>query len=331
MKLVSKTAWWAPGLILALFCMVGCKPGPEKYRVSPGLQAARLRVTTQPHTPDAWVSLGQAYTTDGLYNDAYIAYKKAWGMDQKNAEALRGLAEASLSLGNPQTGMGWVKQALALDSTDAASIGLRGRLKFAQGDVPGAMADITYAGKLGPLALKDSLALTNLYLAQRNPSQGLAEAADTVRRFPLEGQAHHNYAVLLDNQKRWNDAEDEYRLAFKCDPKGNLKDKLYLAQLLVRQKQKLDEARTLALEVATQEPMNGVPAAVASRALYLKGDKQSGYKELLNVQREFSNNVMILYWIYEESKELGDKPVEEAVGQVLSNLARSAQPQPSKK
>ena len=331
MKIFNRTMWWAPVLILALLGTAGCKKLASKEETSAAVTAARARISAQPNTPDAWVALGQAYAQDSLHNDAYIAFKKAWSMNPKNAEALRGLAECSLSLGDPSAGMTWVKQALALDSRDAAAVGLRGRLKFSQGDVAGAMADMTYARKLGPLSLKDSLTLTNLYLAQKNPSQAVAQAEDTVRRFPTEGQAHHNYAVLLDNQKRWNDAEDEYRLAFKCDPKGNLKDKLYLAELLVRQKQKLDEARTLALEVATKEPLEGVPAAVASRALYLKGDRQTGYKELLGVQRQFTSTPMILYWIYEESKELGDKPVEQAVTQALGQMISASRAAQNKK
>lgn len=304
---------------LALVVTAGCRSPMNEVAVGP-VAKARQRVRQQPNTHDSWLALGQAYLNEENYNDAHIAFKRAWSMDQKSAPALRGLAECALALGDPQTGLNWVKQALALDSQDATAIGLRGRLKFSQGDLAGAYQDLMYARKLASLALKDSLTLTNVHLAQKKPEEALAQAEETVRRFPLEAHAHHNYGVLLDTLDRPREAEDEYRLAIKCDPDLH-RDKLLLAQLLVRRRQKLDEARALALEVATKEPMEGVPAAVAARALYLQGDKHAGYKELIGVQKQFRYTPIVLLWIYEAAQELGDREVAESVRKILTQMS----------
>ena len=315
------------GICLAGFMSAGCQRPPAEKAHSASVTAALLRVQRQPNTPDSWNVLGQAYMQEKMYNDAYIAFKRAWTMNQRSAAALRGLAEASLMLSNPQVGMDWIKQALAEDPRAGAAWGLRGRLKFAQGDTAGAFADLEHAGKLGPLSMNDCLTLTNIYLAQKKNSQAVAQAEETVRRFPLEAQAHHNYAVLLERLGRANDAEDELRLALTCDPKL-LKDKLLLAQLLVRENRNLDEARSLALEVATKDPGDGTAAGVAARALYLKGKKQAGLRELLQVQSQFHDNAIVLYWIYQEASEAGEKQTAHAAASMLRQLmgGRAAAP-----
>ena len=326
------------GLILSLglaLTIAGCSPPPvEEDAPSPAVTAGRERTAKQPNTPDSWLALGQAYMDAEMYNDAYIVYKRAWALDHHNAEALRGMALASLELSSPEAAMVWVQQALALDPQDNIALGLRGQIKLAQGDADGAYADLMAASKIAPLNLYDSLALTNVYMAQGHTDQAVAEAELTVKRFPTDAKAHHNCAVLFDRLGRGRDAEDEYRLAIKCDPKL-LQDKLLLAEVLLRGNRSLDEARTLALEVASKLPGDGTPAAVAARALFLKGDKEHSLKELMDVHSRERNNALILYWIYDEAKATNNLELEQAAArdleQIMAARAQAQKAQQGKK
>jgi tetratricopeptide (TPR) repeat protein len=311
------------GAGLALAVAAGCNPPPTDPGPSEAVKTGRERTVKQPNTPDSWLTLGQAYLDDDMYNDAYIVFKRAWAIDPKNPQALRGMAQSSLQLNSPEAALVWVQQALALDPRDGAALGLRGQIKLAQGDLAGAYADLMAASKLGPLALNDSMALTMVYMRQGHADQAVTEAEQTVRRFPTEAQAHHNYAMLLDKLGRGRDAEDEYRLAIKCDPKL-LTDKLLLAEVLVRGNRELDDARTLALEVATKAEGDGTAAGVAARALYLKGDKQHSLQELTQVQRAHQGNTLIIYWIWDEAKALGDVDLENAAAQTLERIMQAS-------
>ena len=309
------------GAALVLLLGGGCKqPESDVPRaVADEITAARDRADQQPNSPDAWVALGQTYLEAEMYNDAYIAFKQGWALDQKQPEALHGLAEASLQLHNPQAARTWVNKALALNPRDGDALGMRGEVKLAEEDVAGARSDLMAASRLGPLRLTSSLALTAVYMRQGHKDLALAQAEKTSHRFPLEATAHHNYAVLLDQLGRGKEAEDEYRLTLKCDPRA-LRDKLLLAQVLVRSSRNLDEARKLALEVAAKAPGNGTPAAVAARALYLKGQREQSLKELLEVQSQYRTNPLVLFWIYDEAKATGNTEVEKAAADILQRL-----------
>lgn len=304
----------------------GCSPRePELARDLPEeVVAAQERADKQPNSPDAWNALGESYAEAEMYNDAYMAFKQAWVLNQKSLDALHGLARSSLQLHNPQKAHQWVRKALALNPRDGEALGMRGEVRLAEGNVEGAHADLTAASRLGPLTLNSSLALTGVYMQQGRRDQALKQAAETTRRFPLKAAAHHNYAALLDQLGRGREAEEEYRLALECNP-GALRDKLLLAQLLVRSSRKLDEARKLALEVAAKAPGDGTPAAVAARALYLKGQREQSLKELLGIQAEHPTNMQVLIWIYEEAKATHNTEVAAAAASVIQRvLSRKA-------
>jgi tetratricopeptide (TPR) repeat protein len=312
------------GLVLMLG---GCQQ-PEStlpVAVNEEVSAAQARADKQPNSPDAWVVLGEAYLKAEMYNDAYIAFKQGWALDQKKPEALRGLAAASLQLHNPQAAGTWAVRALALNPRDSEALGLRGEAKLAKGDVTGAYADLKAAAQLAPLALSSSLALTAVHMKQGHRDLALEQAQRTSYRFPTEARAHHNYGALLDQLGRGKEAEEEYRLALECDPR-DLQDKLLLAQLLVRSSRNLDEARKLALEVATKAPSDGTPAGVAARALYLKGQREQSLKELLEVQSKYRTNVLVLSWIYDEAKATGNPEVASAAAGILQRLLSQQNP-----
>ena len=314
------------GVLLALAAIYlpagGCR---KPSSGSGGVEAALAQTRHQPQAPDAWVALGQAYLDAKLYNDSFLAFRQATRYDQKNFEALRGLGEASLQLGDAQGAMDWCGRALALKPNDPAALGLRGRARLAMNQLDQALPDLERAANLDSSLVEVRLALLSVYHAQHQDDLALNQAAKLTAQFPSEPRARFAYGALLERQDRLGEAEKQYRETLRLDPDQRTA-KLALALALVHQHKQLDEARRLAAEVDAADPENGTAAGLAAWALFLSGKQNEGLRELAQVYKRHPNNIQVVLWIKEAALQAGQTELAEAAGKALQAAGIGAKP-----
>jgi len=309
------------GVLTATWSVVGC----GKRVVSPDLEAAQARVRRQPSTPDAWVSLGEAYLKAHRHNDAFIAYRRALRIDEHSFDALCGLGEASLRLGDAYGALEWAERALQRKPNDPGALGLRGRARLAMGRINQGLPDLERAAGLDHSLLETRLALVSAYHASRQSDRALSQAAKLATQFPEEARAHYLYAALLEAKGRLPEAEREYREAVRLDGKLN-SAKFALALALIHQNKRLDEARRLAIEVDAVEPGDGTAAGLAAWALFLSGKQEEGLRELALVHRKHPGNRQVVVWIKSGALQAGNTELAEAAAKTLQAMS-AARPQ----
>jgi len=285
--------------------------GGCREKSSSSLSGSRMQTEQQPNMPETWIALGDAYAEKKMYNDAFIAYKRAVELESQNFEALLGLAESCFQLQDPETGLEWVTQALGLRPEEPAALGLRGRLYLISGKLDQALPDLENAVNQDPSLLETRLALIAAYRTKGRNRQALNQAAKTVKHFPTSARAHSSYAALLEVAKELDRAEEEYRLAIKHDP-GLLRAKFGLASLLVRRKKDLEEARRLSLEVDAEGPGDGTARGLAAWSYYLQGKERDALRELIQVHQQHRENLTVLLWINQVASDMGERDVARA-------------------
>jgi len=314
--------WLLAGAVLLA---VGCKSQSPRE-----LTSARKRVEQQPNTAHAWNALGRAYMGEKMYNDAYIAFKRALELDDRDYDAHYGLAEACYYLADPQSGLRWIKLALERKPNEAAAIGLRGRLYLASGDVKRALVDLEKAANLDPSLLEVRLALVTAYRLQDRLDAALGQAEKLVQFFPGDARVHWTYGILLHQKGRLSEAEAQFRAALEHDPTMT-KAKYSLASLLVRSGKKLQEAERLAREVAGEGVGDGLPEGLAARALFLQGRRDQALRDLARTCDQHPQNLQLLVWLHEMAKEMGHKEVADRTEAIIRErlagaVAKPAQP-----
>lgn len=307
----------------AVLLLVGCKPPAPRE-----LANARKRVEQQPHTAHAWNALGRAYMSEKMYNDAYIAFKRALALDDRDYDARYGLAEACYFLADPQSGLGWIKLALERKPNEPAAIGLRGRLYLASGDVKRAVVDLEKAANLDPSLVDVRLALINAYRFQNRLDAALSQAEKLMQFFPGDARVHWVYGALLDQKGRLSEAEAQFRAAVEHDP-SMTKAKYSLASVLVRSGKKLQEAERLAREVAEEGLGDGLPEGLAARALFLQGRRDQALRDLARACDQHPRNLQLLVWLYEMAKEMGQKEVADRTEAIIRQRLAGAAGQPA--
>ena len=311
---LSKLALASAGLVLLLGMGAGCRQNPY-----PSLEELRATAGRQADTPEAWIVLGDAYLKQERFNEAFMAYKRAATLDPKSLPALLGLAEVSRRLSDPDSGLEYVRQALERKPQDPAAIGARGRLRLAKGDAAGALPDLKYALKASPEQFETQLSLISAYTVQKQPQLALQQAQAALQLFHDDARMHYVYATLLEADDQAAATEQEYRLAMHYDP-NLVRAKFRLATLLVKLRQKLPEARTLALEVSNQDRGDGTAQGLASWALYLQGKREAALQELQGVWQENPDNVWVLLRLHQAGREMGNKQVEETAANFLRQI-----------
>ncbi|MGI9079133.1 MAG: protein kinase domain-containing protein [Gemmatimonadaceae bacterium] len=130
------------------------------------------------------------------------------------------LAEPHAALGNAtaQTDHDWetsareFRRAIALDSGYATAHHWYGLLYFAmQGDTAGAIRELTIAQRLDPLSLIINTQLGQMYHLARRYSHAIVQGQRTVELDPGFIRAHRELAWAYLADKRYDDAESEFR------------------------------------------------------------------------------------------------------------------------
>ncbi len=251
--------------------------------------AAWQQVQANPNSAQAQIGLGDAYTAQGQYNEAFVHFRQAWEIDSNSFDAAFKLAHTCLQLRDPHTGLEWIDRALAINPQSAEAYELKGRLVMTKGDARGAIPVLEKAVELDPELLVAYLNLVTAYKSTGQLEAAVKVGAQAVALSPNEASAHFAYADALEASGQDDLAEQHYRQAIKLDP--DLADpKLRLAMLLVRNNKLLAEAYGLAKAAQKLDPGDGTAEALAGWILFLSGEEHEGLKVLQNAARSHPYN-----------------------------------------
>jgi len=243
------------------------------------VDAAWQQVQANPNSAQAQIQLGDAYSAEEQYNEAFVHFGQAWQIDSNFFDAAFKLARTCLRLRDPHTGLAWIDGALAINPQSAEAYELKGRLLMTKGQPRAALPVLKKAVELDSGLLVAHLNLVTAYKSTGQPKAAIEVGAQAVAIGPEEASAHFAYADALEMAGQDDLAEQHYRRAIELDP--DLADpKLRLALLLTHNNKFLTEAYQLAKEAQKLNPADGTAEATAGWILFLSGEEREGLKVL---------------------------------------------------
>ncbi len=280
------------------------------HREAAPLDAAWQQAQANPNSAQAQIELGDAYTAQDQYNEAFVHFDRAWQIDSNSFDAAFRLARTCLRLRDPHTGLEWIDAALEINPQSAEACELKGRLLMTKGQPRPAIPVLKKAVELDSELLVAHLNLVTAYKSTGQPKAATEVGAQAVAIAPEEAPAHFAYADALEMAGQDDLAEQHYRRAIELDP--DLADpKLRLALLLTRNNKFLTEAYQLAKEAQKLNPADGTAEATAGWILFLSGEEREGLKVLQNAARShpFNHRIWLRFAValkragYEESAQ----------------------------
>ena len=268
------------GLVILILASVALALGAGcGQREAAPLDAAWQQARANPSSAQAQIELGDAYTAQDQYNEAFVHFGRAWQIDSNSFDAAFKLARTCLQLRDPHTGLEWIEGALAINPQSAEAYELKGRLLITKGQPRAAIPVLKKAVELDPELLVAHLNLVTAYKSTGQPKAATEAGAQAVAIGPDEAPSHFAYADALEMAGQDDLAGQHYRRAIELDP--DLADpKLRLALLLTRNNKFLTEAYQLAKEAQKLNPADGTAEATAGWILFLSGEEREGLKAL---------------------------------------------------
>jgi len=278
------------GLLILMLASVALALGAGcGKRQTSATDSAWQQVQANPNSAQAQIQLGDAYTAQDQYNEAFVHFRRAWEIDAGSFDAAFKLAQTVLRLRDPHTGLEWIERAIELDPQSAEAYELKGRLTMTKGQPAAAIPILKKALELDPQLLVARLNLATAYKSIGQPEAATAAAAQAVVIGSDQASAHFAYADALEASGQDGPAEQHYRRAIKLDP--DLADpKLRLAMLLARNNKLLTEAYELAKKAQKLDPADGTAEAMAGWILFLSGEEREGLKMLQNAAQSHPYN-----------------------------------------
>lgn len=280
---------------------------------------AQAAVAKQP-TPANYLALGNAYSEEKAYNDAYVALKKAAELAPKDAEVAYKLSEVNLFLADADQGIAMAQAAIAIDPKQAKYHDLLARHLLLKGKPTEALPELQKAIDLDPRDPSPRLNMVSAYLLNGDKKRALESARDAIGVAPDNAPAHTVYGELLDQAGRRKEAADQLRAAIRLDDK-DARPFLVLATILVADTNSLEEARTAAKKAAELDPGDGTAATVAALALYRMGKPTEGLREMDAAVRANPRNFRIWLLMARLLREQGQTDMAKVA---LQNAYRTA-------
>jgi putative PEP-CTERM system TPR-repeat lipoprotein len=175
---------------------------------------------------------------------------RALELDPNHLDALGALVSLDLAGKNPSSAVARVETRLARTPNDAGALVLAARTYVATGDLKKAEQALRRAIEVDSSNYPAYSMLGHLYFSQRRLDEALAEFDELSKRQPRPIQAHTLAGVILEAQKKPEDARKRYEQALALDPEmpvaannlawmyvetgGNLDVALQLAQAATR-------------------------------------------------------------------------------------------------
>jgi len=139
------------GLLILMLAGVALALGAGcDQREATPLDAAWQQVQANPNSAQAQIQLGDAYSAQDQYNEAFVHFRRAWEIDSNSFDAAFKLAHTSLRLRDPHTGLEWIDAALEINPQSAEAYELKGRMTMTKGEPHAAIPVLKKAVELDP-------------------------------------------------------------------------------------------------------------------------------------------------------------------------------------
>ncbi len=211
-----------------------------------------------PKSPVAMINLAKAFVAEGNNAQAYSLYEKAANADARNIDAISGIVNTSIAMGQS------AKAHARLDSLIAANAGrgdvlaalhyLRSTVYSAEKNVAETEKQLKIAIESDPDYLTAYSAYANLLVSQDRADEALAQYRQVVERRPAAA-AFTMLGILEDSRSNTSGAEQAYRKALELAP-GSPIAANNLAWLLAERHTDLDEALRLATMAVSKGQSN---------------------------------------------------------------------------
>ncbi len=172
----------------------------EKARLEGELAMAQARADVASRAPDAdvdYIEKGYAALAAGMLEDAVFAFRSELVRDPSSIEARIGLASYFFERENLIESRKLVDQVLELDERNARALGLRGALKFRDGDLGAAQSDLKRALKIDENSAYNRNYLGVVYQEMDRMEDAVEQIRRAVELDPEYLSAHFNLAVIL--------------------------------------------------------------------------------------------------------------------------------------
>ncbi len=283
------------------------------------------QVQANPNSAQAQIQLGDAYSVEEQYNEAFVHFGRAWQIDSNSFDAAFKLARTCLQLRDPHTGLEWIDRAIGINPQSAEAYELKGRLLMTKGQPRAAIPVLKKAVGLDPELLVAYLNLVTAYKSTGQPKAATEVGAQAVAIGSEEASAHFAYADALEMAGQDDLAEQQYRRAIELDP--DLADpKLRLALLLTRNNKFLTEAYQLAKEAQKLDPGDGTAEATAGWILFISGEEHEGLKALDSACRSHPSNYRIWLRFAVALKNAGHKEAAQRAYAEAMRVGRKVRP-----
>jgi tetratricopeptide (TPR) repeat protein len=256
-----------------------------------GAEADMRRVVELlPDNPENWDLLGLILIQEQHYEEAVVAYRRAFQCDPKKVKSLQNAAQALESLGRreeairafrrvvaikPDATLAWIRlgeildgmgrqsqaedcyhQALANHPHAATDLTLLARFCRSRGWLEAAVTNCAEAVKLNPMAPEFRIEMGRCFAASGRFAEAAQQFAEAVRLAPESAETHYAYGVDLGQAGKPVEAAEQFREAKRIAP-DMLAARLNLGFALINQG-RAAEALTEFEEVLQRSPTNAV-------------------------------------------------------------------------
>jgi Flp pilus assembly protein TadD len=183
-------------------------------------------------------------------------YAKASTLDPTNFEAISGIVETSLRLGNSDLARQKIDVSAASGVSDPAFLAglhyLRSRTFEAEGNVGGAETELQAAMAADPQYLQAYTGYAALLVKQNRTDEAIIQYQTAIQKRPA-AQIYTLLGMLEESRNRFDDAAAAYRKALEISPDQPIAAN-NLAWLLAERQGNLDEALQLASAAVEKGP-----------------------------------------------------------------------------
>ena len=224
-----------------------------------GADAASLLESAVSSQPGFLSSLAQLYERQERWEEAASAYEKAIQRNPRNADLKTRMAVALLSSGNAANrdrAVELLEQARQASPAEPRTLYLLSQAQRIAGRLERAEETARLLMQVAPSLAAGPLALAQALAGRRQDAEAMAVLQDAVARFPDDLSVRFEMAAQLERQKRYPEAERQFREVIARDPQHG--DALnYLGYMLADRGERLEEAIGFITRALQTDPDNG--------------------------------------------------------------------------
>ena len=197
------------------------------------IQFLELATNLQPRHLESWVTLGDAFLSDGQVDRARAAYFEALEIREDHSPAFDGLARLAWQTGDEKRALALYADALKANPADARARLNRGHLHLEAGRISQALEDIREAARLRPDDGEVQLGLARVLLRSGIGNDALAAARRAAEILPADPRPLALQSRVLLDAGDLGTAERAARSALELDA-AEVEARLVLGELLGR-------------------------------------------------------------------------------------------------